>query len=472
MKISSTIKRLSAIASVGLVLSGLAFYSVSALLALEKSEQQRQSFISNGAGKLTLAQTNYTLWLAEESAVDAEKNILTPVISVKTLLESMYYEKGGDLGFEIATSEETKALLKLTIVELEKIAETMRTKTSDFEKAQSAFLNFANHISKSGQAHRVWAATIAWAMVWLVFIATMVFSVVDFIRSKKNLSSLSFMANSLEQETKRVQKLTGFIEAISSGNYTIDLNSGDQDELNGKLIIMRDRLQKNAEEDQHRNWTSTGLAQGGEILRINNAQELYNSVIKFVVKYTGSNQGGLFVLTDDDQNQQLELVSCYAYERKKFLSRKVDIGQGMIGQCFLEKEKIHLVEIPDDYVNITSGLGAANPTSLLLIPLKTNDVVYGVLELASFNTYKNFEIEWVERLAESIASTVASVRANENMRHLLEQTQQQAEEMKSQEEEMRQNMEELSATQEEMSRKEREYINRINELEAQQVASL
>jgi transcriptional regulator with GAF, ATPase, and Fis domain len=162
------------------------------------------------------------------------------------------------------------------------------------------------------------------------------------------------------------------------------------------------------------------------------------------------------------------LVSCYAYERKKFLSRKVDIGQGMIGQCFLEKEKIHLIEIPDDYVNITSGLGAANPTSLLLIPLKTNDVVYGVLELASFKTYKDHEVEWVERLAESVASTVASVRANDNMRQLLEQTQQQAEEMKSQEEEMRQNMEELSATQEEMSRKEREYINRISELEAQQ----
>jgi thiaminase len=93
-----------------------------------------------------------------------------------------------------------------------------------------------------------------------------------------------------------------------------------------------------------------------------------------------------------------------------------------------------------------------------------------VLELASFKTYKDHEIEWVERLAESIASTVASVRANENMRVLLEQTQQQAEEMKSQEEEMRQNMEELSATQEEMSRKEREYINRISELEGMQNA--
>lgn len=467
MKISSPIKRSMTIVGIGLVLSGLAFYSVSALLALEKSEKQEQIFISDIIGKLTLAQTNYKSWLAEGS-VNVDKDIITPVLSVKALLQDIYYETAKDFGFEISTAEEAKVLLKLTIVELEKISETVKSKTSDFEKAQFALQGFTNYILNDQQSYRVRVVSIAWSMAWLVLISITCFSILDFIRSRKNRLTLSALEASIQQETKRVQKLTGFIEAIASGNYTVDLNSGDQDELNGTLITMRDRLRKNAEEDQQRNWASTGLAQGGEILRINNAQELYDSVIKFVVKYTASNQGGLFVLTDDDQDKQLELVSCYAYERKKFLSRKVGIGQGMIGQCFLEKEKIHLVEIPEDYVNITSGLGAANPSSLLLIPLKTNDVVYGVLELASFKPYKDHEIEWVERLAESIASTVASVRANENMRQLLEQTQQQAEEMKSQEEEMRQNMEELSATQEEMSRKEREYISRISELETQQ----
>jgi transcriptional regulator with GAF, ATPase, and Fis domain len=121
--------------------------------------------------------------------------------------------------------------------------------------------------------------------------------------------------------------------------------------------------------------------------------------------------------------------------------------------------------VPQDYVRITSGLGGENPKSCLLVPLRVNDAIYGVLELASFNLYADFEIELVEKLAETIASTISSVKINESTRVLLERTQQQAEEMKSQEEEMRQNMEELSATQEEMQRKEGEYIQRIQELE-------
>lgn len=466
MKINLPDKRLVAVAGVGLMLSGLAFYVVSALLMLDNSEQKQRSFITNFTTKLTSVQTSYKLFL-ENGAVNMEKDILAPINTAKTNLQNIFYDKViEDLGFNISASEDAKVLLKLSIVELEKNAESISAKTADFETTIAAFQKFANYISERQQSHRVRVVVLAWTLVILLFTAFVVFSIIDFRTSKQFRTAQSSAKATLQKETQQVQKLTGFIEAISSGNYAFDLtNTGEQDELNGTLTIMRDRLKKNAEEDQHRNWTSAGLAQAGEILRLNNAQELYDSIIKFVVKYTNSNQGGLFVLTDDEQEKQLELVACYAYERKKFLARKVGIGQGMIGQCFLEKEKIHLLEIPVDYVNITSGLGAANPSSLLIVPLKTNDVVYGVLELASFKEYKEYEIDWVERLTESIASTVASVKANENMKVLLEQTQQQAEEMKSQEEEMRQNMEELSATQEEMMRKEREYINRINELE-------
>ena len=466
MKISLPNKRSMIVAGIGLMLSGLAFYVVSALLMLESTEQKQHDFILNFTTKITSIQTSYKSFL-QDGVSDVEKDILVPINSSKIYLQNIFYNKTKeDLGFDISTSEDAKVLLKLTIVELEKNAESINTKTADVESTKAAFQKFVNYISEHQQSHRVRVVVLAWALVLFLFSAAIVFFILDFQSSKQLRVTQSSAKAALQKETQQVEKLTGFIEAISSGNYEFDLNNtGEQDELNGTLTIMRDRLRKNAEEDQHRNWTSAGLAQAGEILRLNNAQELYDSIIKFVVKYTNSNQGGLFVLTDDEHEKQLELVACYAYERKKFLARKVGIGQGMIGQCFLEKEKIHLIEIPPDYVNITSGLGAANPSSLLIVPLKTNDVVYGVLELASFKEYKEYEIDWVERLTESIASTVASVRANENMKVLLEQTQQQAEEMKSQEEEMRQNMEELSATQEEMMRKEREYINRINELE-------
>jgi PAS domain S-box-containing protein len=128
----------------------------------------------------------------------------------------------------------------------------------------------------------------------------------------------------------------------------------------------------------------------------------------------------------------------------------------MIGQCVLEKSSVHLTNLPGDYLKITSGLGEALPRNLLIVPLLLNQEVFGVIELASFRMFEPHQRMFIEKLAESIASTVSNVRINEQTRSLLHETQQQAEQVRSQEEEMRQSMEELSATQEEMQRALRE----------------
>jgi TolA-binding protein len=102
-----------------------------------------------------------------------------------------------------------------------------------------------------------------------------------------------------------------------------------------------------------------------------------------------------------------------------------------------------------------------------MVPLKVDTEVYGIIELATFSAYAPHEIAFVEKLGESIASTLESVRAAQRNRQLIEQFQQQTEQMRAQEEEMRQNMEELQATQEEIARKEKSYVARIEELETQ-----
>src|SRR5690606_15750852 len=100
--------------------------------------------------------------------------------------------------------------------------------------------------------------------------------------------------------------------------------------------------------------------------------------------------------------------------------------------------------------------------SVLIVPLKVNDQIFGVVEIASFTEFQDFEIDFVQKIAESIASTISTVKINARTHRLLEESQEMTEQMRAQEEEMRQNMEELQATQEEMQRTQAETESTLN----------
>ena len=166
------------------------------------------------------------------------------------------------------------------------------------------------------------------------------------------------------------------------------------------------------------------------------------------------NQAGFYLINRTTNEKHFELTACIAFDRKKFADKRIEWEEGLIGRCALEKETIYLTDIPNNYINITSGLGDANPKSILIVPLKTNDEIYGVIELASFKEFQDFEIEFVEKTAESIALTISAVQNTIRTTKLLKETQSQAERMSQQEEELRQNLEEMQATQEESDRRE------------------
>lgn len=273
---------------------------------------------------------------------------------------------------------------------------------------------------------------------------------------KFNNDEIGEMAKAMDNLIVGLKSTTLFAENIGKGNYDSEFKPlSDNDVLGNALIEMRTNLKRVADEDKKRSWATEGQARFGEILRSNNSDidKLSDEIVRNMVKYLNANQGGLFVIDNtDEDNHFMELQACYAWDKKKYLEQKVYKGDGLSGQCWQEKEKIYITDVPQDYVNITSGLGDANPTSILIVPLKVNDEIYGVLELASFKLFEDHEIEFVEKIAESIASTISTVRVNAKTQNLLEESQQMTEEMRAQEEEMRQNMEELQATQEEMHR--------------------
>lgn len=268
------------------------------------------------------------------------------------------------------------------------------------------------------------------------------------------------MAIAVDNLVEGLKSTSYFAENIGKGNYDSDYKPlSEEDVLGNALIDMRDNLKKVAEEDKRRSWATEGMALFGEILRKNtdNLSKLSDDIMSNLVKYLKANQGGLYIVQNTEGDEPyMEMTACYAWDKKKYLEQKVFEGEGLTGQSWLERDTIYMTEIPDDYIKITSGLGEANPSSILIVPLKVNEEVYGVIEIASFNNFQRFEIDFVEKIAESIASTISSVKINETTQKLLEESQELTEQMRAQEEEMRQNMEELQATQEEMQRGQRD----------------
>ena len=270
------------------------------------------------------------------------------------------------------------------------------------------------------------------------------------------------------------KKATSFISQISAGNLSVNWEELDdsnrklnQENLVGELIQMREKMKQLKEEDSKRMWSTEGQAQFSEIVRSHQHElsTLCEHAVSYVVKYLEAQQGAIYLLRDEEDEEYLELISCYAFDRKKFVEKRVEIGQGLVGQVFLEKEPVLLTNIPNAYTFITSGLGDATPNCLLLVPMKYNDKVEAVIEIAGFKVYEPYQLDWVNKIGEIMASSFISIRSGEKTQGLLNQFKEQAEQLSAQEEELRQNMEEMEATQEEMRRKEQELERRHQQLQ-------
>ncbi len=285
-------------------------------------------------------------------------------------------------------------------------------------------------------------------------------------QTNDELNKILTEINHLSNNLKNVQN---FALEVGKGNFDNDIsvfnNEGD---IGSSLAEMRDSLKTVSEEAVIRNWSNKGFAEFGDILRkhSDNLSILSDHVITYMVKYLNANQGSIFIIDENEYDTKiLRLKSTYAYDRKKYIEKIVEPGQGMIGQVYLEKESIYLKEIPANYATITSGLGKATPNCIFIVPLKLNNEILGVIEVGSFNQLKDYEREFVVKICENIASSIQAVKVNEQTRKLLDESQQSTEQMRSQEEEMRQNMEELQATQEEMERSQKENMERVEALE-------
>ncbi len=280
------------------------------------------------------------------------------------------------------------------------------------------------------------------------------------------------MAEKTNQLVQALKRTAHFAHDIGEGKFTTDFQPlGKDDTLGNALLNMRKSIQEAEKRDTERNWIVTGVAEIGAILREhNNLNDLGDAVSAYVTNKINAVQGAFYVVNDDENDQAyIELISSFAYNKKKHLKAEFKFAEGLVGQSAIEQDTLLRTEIPYDYVTITSGLlGDKRPECLLIVPLITDEKVYGVLEFAGFNKFSSREVKFVEEISLITARTIFNIKVNERTRRLLEESRQMSNELQEQQEVLRQNAEEMQATQEELKRTNYQLEEQVAEVERTQ----
>jgi methyl-accepting chemotaxis protein len=293
--------------------------------------------------------------------------------------------------------------------------------------------------------------------------------IIDFSKKLKGKSrdEIGEMGRSINNLMDTLYKTADFAKKIGQGDFNVDYQAlSPQDVLGNALIEMQKNLSTGQEQEEIRQlerkkqtWAQEGLSELGEVLRKSgdNFEDYLLSILSQLVKILKADQGAIFLLNSySGQKPFLELMTAYAYEKRKSLQSRVEIGESLVGRCFQEKEIIYMTNIPEGYTFIASGLGAQSPRCLFLMPLLFEDEPFGVIELASFRQFADFEIEFLKSSGERVASSISIMQKNVQTKELLAQYQVQSDELRIREGMMQENLQELQKLQEEAVTREKE----------------
>lgn len=217
-------------------------------------------------------------------------------------------------------------------------------------------------------------------------------------------------------------------------------------------------IRRRNEEEKDIRFYTDGVAKMSDIIskKRQNLEELSSAVISELVSYVGASAGGIFVVDDSDPlHVVIRASGNFCLSSDSSVNRVFEIGEGNIGACFKEKQTLTYDNLPDGYIVMRSGLGKISLHHAVYIPIIQDNLAVGVIEVASVEKLPGNNVIFMEKIAESLASIITIIKANDKSNQMIEQNNTQAEELMAQEEEMRQNMEELLATQEESQRREK-----------------
>ncbi len=247
--------------------------------------------------------------------------------------------------------------------------------------------------------------------------------------------------------TTQVRAIAEVATAVTKGDLTRSINVEAQgevaalkDNINEMIVNLKDTTLKNAEQD----WLKTNLAKFSRMLQGQKDMLTVGRLILSELAPVVSAQHAVFYVYDaGGEKPCLTLLASYAYEHPGDVGKRLELGQGLVGQCAVEKQKILLVNVPADYLRVSSGLGGAAPVNIIVLPVVFEGQVKAVLELASFERFSPTHQAFLDQLTESIGIVLNTIEANMRTEDLLKQSQSLAMELQSRQEELQQTNEEL-----------------------------
>ena len=245
-------------------------------------------------------------------------------------------------------------------------------------------------------------------------------------------SEVGYIAQNVNDLANILKNATDFSREIGQGNLDVayqgitDENQG-KESIVGALQIMRNQLRQVAEKDRQDRWSNAGLAKFADVLRINPADTIENfcyNIISNLVNYLEATQGAVFVINDDKANKSdhyLEAKAAYAMNKKKFLDKKIEIGEGQIGQSFRDAEMIYISDVPATYEKVTSALGATRPKNVLIVPLETTEGTIGVLEILSLKDIPRYRLTFIQRVVDAISVAINTIKKTEKSKRMAQE---------------------------------------------------
>jgi signal transduction histidine kinase/DNA-binding response OmpR family regulator/HAMP domain-containing protein len=247
--------------------------------------------------------------------------------------------------------------------------------------------------------------------------------------------------------TTQVRAIAEVATAVTQGDLTRSITVETQgevaalkDTINEMIRNLKDTTQKNTEQD----WLKTNLAKFSRMLQgQKDLVTVGQLILSELAPVVGAQQAEFYVMSARDEQQRLKLLASYASGGQTAHGKEVDLGQGLIGQCAIDKRKILLTNVPSEAFRIASGLSENAAMDVLVLPVVFEGDVRAVLELASLEHFNPVHEAFLDQLTESIGIVINTIEANTRTEDLLKQSQSLAEELGSRQEELQTTNQEL-----------------------------